>query len=106
MTVDFVTSWYAAAPDDDAEETAGSLRFELAEPVWVAVDGQKLLMPINPLEKDGATIEPDEDFGILTQYGGHGLLNQMLIRSDGDLEPESEWVIRRTEDNRSIHPVE
>lgn len=95
---------WLAAPDEDEEMPADGLelRFELTED-WLAVDADQLILPIEVQDK--TTITVDEPYeALLKQYGGEGLLNDMLM-SDQDVEAGTEWVLLRTDGMLTIHPL-
>lgn len=93
--------WLAApAEDEEIPEDGLELHFRLAEE-WVATDSDQLILPITVLSK--TTIEVEEPYSaLLKQYGGEGLLNDMLME-DQDLEAGSEWYLLRTDSLLTIH---
>mgnify|MGYP000022830488 CR=1 FL=1 len=95
--------WLASPADDDEAPADGyELHFRLAAD-WFAVDSDQLILPITVLDK--TTIDVQEPYpAILKQYGGEGLLNDMLL-SDGELEQGSEWYLIRTEQRLDVEPV-
>lgn len=96
---------WLAAPDEDDEppEDGLELHFRVTAE-WFAVDADQLLLPIEVQDK--TTIEVEEPYpAILKQYGGEGLLNDMLL-SGQDLEQGSEWVLLRTDRLLTVEPVE
>lgn len=85
-------------PDDGLEMT-----FRVAGE-WVATDSDQLLLPI--VVESKTTIEVEEEYpAVLKQYGGEGLLNDMLM-SDAELEQGSRWVLLRTDSLLTIEPIE
>jgi len=95
---------WLGAPDEDEEypEDGFELIFRLADD-WVATDSDQLLLPI--VVEDKSTIEVNEEYNaILKQYGGEGLLNDMLM-CDQDIEQGTRWVLLRTESLLTIHPL-
>lgn len=95
---------WLAAPDEDDEppEDGLELHFRLSGE-WFAVDADQLVLPIVVIDKTTITVE-DEYPAILKQYGGEGLLNDMLL-SEQDLEPGSEWALIRTEQLLTVEPI-
>lgn len=86
-------------PDDDRESRQMVFRVTGS---WVAIDDDQLILPIEVLEKTDVTI--DESYsGLLKQYGGEGLLNDMLM-SEQDPEEGSEWVLDRYQNYLDISP--
>lgn len=95
--------WLASPSDDeDAPPDGYELTFRLAGD-WFAVDSDQLVLPIVVEDKTTITVE-DEYTAILKQYGGEGLLNDMLI-SEQDLEEGSRWVLMRNEQLLSVDPL-
>lgn len=86
--------WVPAPDEDDPDDFDRYIAFRLREE-WVAVDNDQLILPVSLLERDGQELEGPQP-GILKQYGGEGLLNEMLM-SDGDLEKGSEWLVGHME---------
>lgn len=95
---------WLAVPDDDEETPPDGheLAFEVADD-WLAVDADQLILPIIVQEKSTIVVEEEYE-AILKQYGGEGLLNDMLM-ADQDLEEGSEWVLLRTEQMLSVAPL-
>lgn len=82
--------WVGRPDDDDPDDGERSIHFRLTEE-WLAVDSDQLILPVALLGRDGETFE-DGKPGLLKQYGGESLLNDLLL-SDEDLEVGTEWVI-------------
>lgn len=94
--------WLAAPGEEDEIPDDGlELAFTLREP-WVAVDADQLILPITVEDKTTITVEEPYD-ALLKQYGGEGLLNDMLL-ADADLEAGSSWVLIRLEQLLTIEP--
>lgn len=92
---------WLAAPDEEDDVKSSELSFRLAEE-WIAVDSDQLILPIVVLDKTGMNVtEPYQ--ALLKQYGGEGLLNDMLM-SDQEVEAGSEWLLLRTESLLTIEP--
>lgn len=95
--------WVPAPDEDDSEDWDRYIAFRVRED-WVAVDSDQLLLPVTLLERDGENLE-DPQPGLLKQYGGEGLLNDMLM-ADEDLEKGTEWIVGHAEGRgRYAHPV-
>lgn len=95
--------WLASpADDEDAPPDGYDLTFRLAGD-WFAVDADQLVLPIVVEDKSTIVVE-DEYSAILKQYGGEGLLNDMLV-ADSELEEGSRWVLMRTEQLLSVEPL-
>lgn len=77
-------TFFIPRPDDGDNPY---LQFRLAEE-WYAIDGDKLILPIVALEKNGTEIQ--EGTGLLTQYGGSELLLQMATSSQ-EMKQGSVW---------------
>lgn len=95
---------WLAAPDDDDEYGDTEMVFRVIDQ-WVATDQDQLLLPIRVTSKSGVTIEGDGYTAILKQYGGEGLLNDMLM-SEQDLERGSTWLLMRTDNRLTVEPYE
>lgn len=95
--------WVQVPDEEDQEDVDRSIHFRLRED-WVSVDSDQLILPITILGRDGETFS-DPQPGILKQYGGEGLLNDMLL-SDEDVEAGTEWILGHQEGRgRYVHPV-
>lgn len=96
--------WLAGVAEDEEMPANGlEMTFRVADD-WVATDSDQLLLPI--VVEDKTTIEVEEEYtAILKQYGGEGLLNDMLM-SDVDLEQGSRWVLMRTDSLLTVEPIE
>lgn len=95
--------WLAApAEDEDMPSDGLELVFRVADE-WVATDSDQLVLPI--VVEDKTTIDVDEEYrALLKQYGGEGLLNDMLM-SDQEVEQGSRWVLMRTDSILTIDPL-
>lgn len=82
--------WVQRPDDDDPDDTERSIHFRVTED-WLAVDNDQLILPITLIARNGDDLD-DSQPGLLKQYGGEGLLNDLLM-ADDDLEAGSEWVI-------------
>lgn len=86
-------------PDEDEEDSNitthyRAMRFRLTDG-WVATDADQLVLPVSIIwrtEDDGMVMEYDGLPGLLKQYGGERLLNDLLL---ADQEPKkgTEWVL-------------
>lgn len=88
---------------EDYPSDGYELAFRLASD-WVAVDSDQLILPIVVLDKSTITVESPYK-ALLKQYGGESLLNDLLM-ADQELEEGSEWVLLRTENLLTMHPLE
>lgn len=92
---------WLSAPGDDEEYPADGyeLKFRIADD-WVAVDADQLILPITVLSKTDMTVKEPYS-ALLKQYGGEGLLNDLLM---AEQEPEqgSEWFLLRNENLLTI----
>ena len=95
--------WLAGVAEDEEMPADGlEMVFRLADE-WVATDSDQLVLPI--VVESKTTIEVEEEYrALLKQYGGEGLLNDMLM-SDQDLEQGSRWVLMRTESLLTVEPL-
>lgn len=94
--------FWLQTPDDDDEETLDPYLVIRVRDNWLATDGDQLILPIDVLERSGESVE---ETGLLKQYGGERLLNDMLL-ADQELEPGSEWIISIGPDQQTtISPV-
>jgi hypothetical protein len=85
---------YVPRPSDD-DDGEKYIAFELVSD-WFAVDGEKLLAHILLTERNGNTLsEPFE--AILSQYGGHRLLTQLLLDLSEPPEPGDEFLLEYDE---------
>jgi len=95
--------WVNSPDEDDPDDTDHYIGFRLRDE-WVAVDDQQLILPISLTERDGETLDESVP-GLLKQYGGEGLLTDMLL-SDGDIEAGSEWLLSHDVlTGRTIEPI-
>lgn len=85
--------WVPAPDEEDPEDFDRYIAFRVAGE-WLAVDADQLILPIVLVERDGEEI--DEQPAILKQYGGEGLLNDLLM-AEQDLEQGSEWIVGHQE---------
>lgn len=88
-------------PDEEDEVQHPEMTFEVVGD-WVAVDRDQLLLDIRLLERDGQEVDGR---ALLKQYGGEGLLNDMLM-SEQDLEEGSTWRLHRWQENLTIEPTD
>lgn len=86
LEVEELGTFFLPRPDEGEEP---SLYFKLRQQ-WYAIDGDKLILPIAAVEKNGTNINQSK--GLLTQYGGSELLLQMAT-SDQDMKAGSGWVL-------------
>lgn len=96
-------------PSDKSDWDTRRLEFTVAGQ-WVAVDADQLILPIRVQGKyqdDEYLVEISDDeegyIAILKQYGGEGLLNDMLM-SDQDLEQGSRWILWRRDGLLTVEP--
>lgn len=94
---------WLGTPQEDEEypEDGFEMVFRLAD-AWVAVDSDQLILPITVEHKSTIVVE-DEYRALLKQYGGEGLLNDMLM-SDQELKQGSRWLLFRTDSLLTIEP--
>lgn len=94
------------APDeeDETDSPFKQIVFRVVEQ-WVATDQDQLLLPIRVLEKTDVSIEGDGYTAVLKQYGGEGLLNDMLM-ADQDLDRGSTWKVTRWENRLEVEPAD
>lgn len=88
------TVWVEAPDEDDPDDFSRYIAFRLRDE-WAAVDRDQLVLPITVLERDGRELD-DPEPALLMQYGGEGLLNQMLM-AEGDIEAGSTWLLDHSE---------
>lgn len=86
MKIDEIPTYFVPRPDDGEQ---ADLVFELRES-WYALDGDKLVLPITAIEKNGQPIE--KGTCLLSQYGGSELMLNMAS-SDQDLEEGTRWML-------------
>jgi hypothetical protein len=88
-------TFYVPRPRDDEREGDKYLAFTLTND-WVAIDGEKLLMPVEVTERNGQTFDEPRR-GLLSQYGGHKLLNQLLLELDSPPKVGDEFLLEYDE---------
>lgn len=94
---------WAERPDEE-DEFGDSYLIVSLQSSWVAVDQDQLVCRVELVERDGTTLDEPEE-ALLKQYGGEGLLNQMLM-SDQDVEQGSWWSVHHDEVHGvTIEPV-
>lgn len=95
--------WVPAPDQENSEDLERYISFRIREN-WLAVDSDQLILPVTVTERDGESIEPRP--GLLKQYGGEGLLNDLLL-ADQELEEGSEWLLSHQEGvGRTIEPID
>ena len=95
--------WVPAPDQDDPDDFERYIAFRVRDD-WLAVDDNQLILPISITERDGKTLDGSEA-GLLKQYGGEGLLNDMLM-ADQQLEPDTKWILSHQEGTgRTIEPL-
>lgn len=95
--------WVPAPDEDDTDDFERYISFRVRED-WLAVDSDQLIIPVTLTERDGTTLDEPQP-GLLKQYGGEGLLNDILM-ADQDLEPGSRWLISHQEGTgRTAEPL-
>lgn len=85
--------WVPAPEEDDPDDYDRYVAIRLRDN-WVAVDSDQLILPVTITERDGVDLDPEP--GLLKQYGGEGLLNDMLL-ADQEVEAGSEWIVGHAE---------
>lgn len=95
---------WLAAPDEDDEpsEDGHEMVFKVTRD-WFSVDADQLVLPIEVHRKTGISVE-EPYTATLKQYGGEGLLNDMLL-CDQDLEAGTGWILMRTEQLLTVEPT-
>lgn len=88
-------TFYVPRPQEGESEGEKYLAFRLREE-WVAVDGDKLLLPVTLTERNGQTLDPERE-GLLSQYGGHQLLTQLLLDLDDKPRVGDEFILQYDE---------
>lgn len=89
------TVWVEAPDEEDPDDFDRSISFRLRE-AWCAVDRDQLVLPVTVTARDDEQLEEPRP-GILMQYGGEGLLNQLLMQAEGQPEPGSKWFLEHAE---------
>lgn len=92
---------WLARPDDDQDELP-EMTIRIAAS-WVAVDSDQLILPVVVLDKTGINVN-EPYTAIFKQYGGEGLLNDMLM-SEQEFEEGSEWLILRHHNLLTVEPA-
>jgi len=87
MNIEERPTYFIQRPDDSAEDEY--FIFRLIEE-WYSLDGDKLLLPVDPLEMTGDDMN-EHPPGLLSQYGSSELLLQMA--TSGELEEGSTWYL-------------
>lgn len=95
--------WLPAPDEDDETDDFQRIDFVVIEQ-WVATDQDQLLLPIRVIDKTGVTVN-EEYTAVLKQYGGEGLLNDMLM-ADQELERGSQWRVTRWDSRLEVEPLE
>lgn len=75
---------------------------------WFAVNDEQLILPIKLLARDGTDLDEPQK-GLLKQYGGESMLNDVLVEllQDGDeIDETTRWEIVHSEDRRTIHRLD
>lgn len=92
--------FWVQRPDEDSDdpaETTRSISFRVTED-WLSTDADQLILPIRLLERNGEEVNGgDGHAGLLKQYGGERLLNDLLMDEEA-LESGSHWVIEYSAD--------
>lgn len=91
MKIEEKRTYFVPRPDNGEQ---ASLVFELTDE-WYSLDGDKLILPIEAIEKNGETIQ--EGIGLLSQYGSSELLLSMAS-SDQQLAEGSRWMLSYRDD--------
>lgn len=87
-------TFYVPRPSEEDRESK-YLAFTLKSD-WFAVDGEKLIAHVDLTERNGQTLEEPRE-GLLSQYGGHRLLTQLLLELDEAPKPGDEFVLEYDE---------
>lgn len=87
--------WVGRPDEDDPSDDERSIAFRVTDD-WLAVDSDQLILPVTLLARDGNDFQEGKP-GLLKQYGGESLLNDLLL-ADADLSAGSTWVISYDED--------
>lgn len=85
--------WVPAPDEDDRDDFDRYLAFRVRAN-WLSVDSDQLILPVTIFERDGEEV-PSQP-GLLKQYGGEGLLNDLLM-SEQELEEGSQWIVGHQE---------
>lgn len=94
--------FWCQAPDEEEDVGFHSLTFRITDD-WFAVDSDQLILPVTVVARDGDDVEPVT--GLLKQYGGEAMLNDLLVEAlNGDETPRT-WCIQHG-DRRQIYPVD
>lgn len=88
--------WVQRPDEDDPDDGERSITFRVTED-WLAVDADQLILPISLLERNGEPVGDGGKPGLLKQYGGEGLLNDLLLDAEQDVEPGATFVIQYDE---------
>lgn len=91
MIIDEKRTYFLPRPDNGEP---ASMIFELTDE-WYALDGDKLVLPIDAIEKNGDEIK--EGIGLLSQYGSSELLLSMAS-SDQEIVEGSRWMLSYRDD--------
>lgn len=97
--------FWCSAPDGDDPDGPSyrSLTFRITGP-WFAVDDDQLLLPITVTARDGNEQEPAP--GLLKQYGGESMLNDMLVEALDGGQTSRRWQVTHDDERRRILPLE
>lgn len=97
-------TFWVATNDQEEEQAVDRYICVRLRDEWLAVDDDQLIMPVTLLERDGEDLDPEP--GLLKQYGGERLLNDLLM-ADTDFEAGTEWIIGyQSNRGRYIQPVD
>lgn len=96
-------TFWASQPEDENERQSITIR---VAGDWVAVDGRQLIMPVKLLMRNGEDLADDHKVGLLKQFGGHTLLNDMLMTDEQQFEEGSCWTIERTTETIMAQPTD
>jgi len=87
--------WVETPDEDDDDDLDRSITFRLRGE-WCSVDRDQLVLPITLLERNGQEIAEPEP-ALLMQYGGEGLLNDLLLETGGEVEAGQKYLLQHTE---------
>lgn len=95
--------WVSAPDEQETDDFERSITFRVTDD-WLAVDSDQLILPITLIERDGEQLDEPEP-GLLKQYGGEMLLNDLLL-AEQDLEAGTRWLLGHQEGRgRYITPL-
>lgn len=87
--------WVEAPEEDDDDDLERSLTFRLRDQ-FAVVDRDQLVLPITVLERNGEALEEPKP-AMLMQYGGEGLLNDLILEADYQPEAGMKFLLTHAE---------